>query len=263
MFPPVGIAGHGDLSSQESVDLVVVGGGTAGLIGACCAADAGKTVIVCESKTDERYACATRVSGGSFHCCSTDVESPPEMLEQAIRSAVGDEARPDLVEAIAADALRSVRWLQAKGVEFVRGSPQPWHNYVLAPALTPTPALGGGGDVMLQQLEAQLVAAGGELRRGYRVERLLLEDGRCEGALGSSPDGVFGIRSRNVLIADGGFQSDLELLGELLPGPAEAAATKCAVRLRVWAPHGVRSRSGGLGPRRFLWSFASPRSDVR
>jgi fumarate reductase flavoprotein subunit len=202
-----------------SANIVVVGGGIAGMVAAVRAAESGLRAIVLERNTEERYLCATRISGGVFHCCIKNVMSPPEELEAAILAQAGDAARPDLAKGIAGDAAKGVRWLQDKGIRFMRGSPDPWHNFVLAPPNLARYGLdwkGRGGDVLLRSLETLLLKAGSEIRRGHEVTGLLMEGDACIGVKGTNNKGAFVARAQNILIADGGFQSNEELVGRYI-----------------------------------------------
>lgn len=203
------------LQLQAVPDLVVVGGGIAGLLGAVAAAEAGLRVIVLEAKQEDSYLCATRVSGGVFHCALRDPRTAPADLERAILKAVGDAAHPPLVKMLSTHALGAIRWLQTHGIRFMRGSAEPGHTFVLAPPNLPKFGLnwkGRAGDLLLRTLEAQLVAKGGVLARGHRVETLVMERGSCIGVRGVSIVGSFETRARCVLIADGGFASNSDLL---------------------------------------------------
>ena len=57
-------------------DVVVVGGGIAGLVAAGRAAELGLSVVVLEQGEGERYLCNTRYTGGTFHVGYTDVAKP-------------------------------------------------------------------------------------------------------------------------------------------------------------------------------------------
>ncbi len=204
-------------------DICVVGAGLAGLTAAVRAAEHGLRVLVLEQSPDADYLCNTRLTGGVFHVCVRDIQSDPATLEEVIVRGAGGEAHPALARAIAVDARRAVKWLQGKGVRFIRGGPEPHHNFVLSP-----PALqrlgvdwrGRGGDVVLRTLAAALERAGGRILRAHRATALMVENGRCTGLAGTTGDSEFRIQAGSVVIADGGFQSDPDLLrGNITPQP--------------------------------------------
>ncbi|APO70721.1 fumarate reductase/succinate dehydrogenase flavoprotein-like protein (plasmid) [Rhizobium gallicum] len=205
------------MSSVRTVDLAVVGGGLAGMTAATRAANEGLSVVVLEKSSDERYFCNSRVSAGVFHIALTDITSDEKLLEDKILGVTGGYAKPELARAIAQDGKRVAKWLQAQGVKFMRGSPEPWHNFVLAPPALVRIGLefeGRAGDVALRTLEAVFVKAGGNILRGWRAERLIGEKGICTGVAGTAKDGGFEITARAVLIADGGFQANRDLIGK-------------------------------------------------
>ena len=76
---------------------------------------------------------------------------------------------------------------------------------------------GSGPNLFLQSLEAKLAARGGELRRGARVVRLALDGDRVTGVELANGETV---AARAVVIADGGFQADRDLIGaHITPAP--------------------------------------------
>lgn len=205
-------------------DLVVVGGGLAGMTCAVRAAQAGRRVLVLEQGADERYLCNSRVAGGVFHVCARDIFSDEAALEQSILQVTGGLADPGLAKAMARDAKRAGRWLQTQGIRFMRGSPEPFHNFVLAPPALIRAGLeyrGRAGDVALRTLETVLQRAGGAVLRGHRATVLLGGDGRCTGVEGDAAQQPFRVVATNTVLADGGFQADPELVARhLSPAPA-------------------------------------------
>jgi fumarate reductase flavoprotein subunit len=92
---------------------------------------------------------------------------------------------------------------------------------VIAPPGRTRPGLdweGRGGDVLLRTLEARLMTHGGRLLRGERADELLMEDGRCVGIATRIGTRFTG---RAVVLADGGFQGDLELVRTYITPEAE------------------------------------------
>jgi fumarate reductase flavoprotein subunit len=212
--------------TNPTIDLCVIGGGLAGMSAALRASELGLKAVVLEQSADEHYLCNSRMSSCVFHLATTNVLSPPEELERAVNSATKNTAHPGLVKALAGNAERAVRWLQGQGVRFIRGSPAPYHNFVVAPPAThkegPFDIEGRGGDVLLRTVEAALVKAGGEVRRGVSARSLIVEGGRCIGVNAVAKGQEQRIAARAVVIADGGFQANRELLREsgISPDPS-------------------------------------------
>lgn len=193
----------------------IVGAGLAGMVAAVRAAEQGVRTLVLEQSPEREYLCNTRLSGGVFHVCVTNIETDPAQLEQKILRATGGYAHPGLARAVAQDARRAVKWLQGKGARFIRASAEPHQNFVLAPPALHRRGLdwkGRGGDATLRSLEAALSKAGGGVLRGHRAQALRLEGERCRGVRGHAPDGDFEVVADHVLIADGGFQNDAALM---------------------------------------------------
>ena len=71
---------------------------------------------------------------------------------------------------------------------------------------------GRGGDQMLRRLEALLAARGGRLLRGIRARDLIMERGGACGVVADTIEGRRAFRAAAVVISDGGFQGDPELL---------------------------------------------------
>lgn len=200
-------------------DLIVMGGGIAGLTTAVRSLQLGRSAIVLEQGTDRQYACNSRISGGVLHVCYRDPTTPPVELRRVIDTATAGTARPDIADAMAQNAARIIDWLRSQGAYFVKGGNEEYKRWVLAPLRPQRRGLiwkGLGADVLLQSLEANVLSAGGQLQRGQRVSRLDRSDSgwTVHTASGSR------FRSHSVVIADGGFQGNPDLLRQhISPGP--------------------------------------------
>ena len=203
--------------TSDSYEVVVVGGGIAGMVTAVRAAELGRKVAVLERLADDRYLCNTRLTGGVFHCALNDVRTPPDELARIIVNATEGVAAPELAQMLARNAQRGVQWLQSLGIRFVRGSADPWHSFVLAPpgiAQLGRQWEGRAGDVLLRSLEAQLVKLGGVLLRGHEAKSLRMDQGRCVGVTVATAEGAVDFAAKAVVLADGGFQANKDLLAE-------------------------------------------------
>lgn len=210
-------------AQHDIADLVIVGGGIAGLIAANRARELGQTCLVLE-KGQDRYMCNSRLTGGLFHICFKDITAPPDLLLAAMQKEVPDSLSSGQARAIAENAARMIKWLQRQGIRFVRASPEEGFRCVLAPVRFSRLGLswrGRGGDVLLRTLEQKLAERGGKLVRDARATELIVHDGRCVGvkAMVGGEERVF--QARAVLIADGGFQGNADMTRRYIsPNPS-------------------------------------------
>lgn len=204
----------GEYAAETDADAVVVGGGIAGLSAANRLAQLGRRAVVLEQGQDERYMCNSRLTGGAIHICYRDPMAGEPALRDAIEQATVGTANPALVDAVARDAGRAVNWLREEGMGFARGGAEEYKRWVLTPLRPARPGLeweGRGGDVMLRRLETNLTARGGQVVRGARVSAIE-PDGNGGWIVCTQENAV--VRARAVIIADGGFQGDAELVGQ-------------------------------------------------
>lgn len=203
--------------AQPQQDLIVVGGGIAGLVAAVRAAELGLRVCVLEQGQDESYPCNTRYSGGIIHAAFHDVNRPAAELSAIIAKATSNAAAPNLVQTIATDGRRLLSFLQSHGVRFMRFSNLEAHRWCMAPPRPIGPGLdwkGRGPDVLLRNLTQALRQNNGMLQLGARAGRLLMEDGRCVGVAGTLDGADHSWTAKAVVLADGGFQANHDMLRE-------------------------------------------------
>ena len=201
---------------MNEVDVCVVGGGLAGSTAVARASQLGLRAVLLEKSAEEHYLCNSRMTAGVFHLAVRSILDPPAELEKAILSAT-HSAQPAMAHALASDAERAVRWLQSIGVRFIKGSPDPHHNFVVAPPANhrngPFDILGRGGDVLLGVLHKAILANGGTIRLGCAAKELIVVDGACKGVVVETTAGDKDeVRAKSVIIADGGFQTNHELI---------------------------------------------------
>ena len=209
--------------NRIDADVVVVGAGIAGLVTALRLAEQGIKAIVLEQGSQDKYPCNTRIAGGAFHVAHRDVADDPEMILSAIVKRVGDSARADVVRALAYDIGEAAQWLKKKGVRFIKVGHESYRQHTLAPPIATKGRNyweGRGGDVLLRTLAGELEIAGGKILRGTRASNLVMNGAVCTGLRAEQVAGPIEIAARAVVICDGGFHSNMDLLREFIsPSP--------------------------------------------
>jgi fumarate reductase flavoprotein subunit len=196
-------------------DVVVVGAGIGGLSAAVRAAELGASVTVLEKGETPDYLCNTRITGGAYSVCRQDTKLPPSELEAAILAATENATRPELARALATDTRRMIEWLRTQGIKFITKAATS-RDTVVAPPRTARPGVkwepGRGGDVLLKTMVANLHRHGGSLELGTRAVDLIVEDRRCAGVIAERNGQRLELNARAVVVADGGFQNNADLV---------------------------------------------------
>ena len=204
--------------TNASYDVIVIGGGIAGLIAANRAAELGKRVVVLEKGAEEQYLCNSRYTYGTFHIHYSDVGADEATLYNKIETATEGFARQDLARSIAKNGRRLMQWLKAEDVELVRLDG--YQTNVLAPPWRKGFGLtwrGFAGDVALQRLEGNFRKRQGRILRGTRARAIKLASDGIE----LEAEGAGMLRAAAVVIADGGFQANLDMVREHITPAAD------------------------------------------
>jgi len=210
-------------ANPRSPRAIVIGGGLAGLCAALRAAERGVDSTVLEAGTDAAYLCNTRLAMGFFNVAFRDIGEPPAVLRETIDRVTENAAEPALADVLAREASPALRWLRGQGVRTIVGNWRVGSAAMLAPPAAIGAGLrwaGRGADRMLRCLEGRLHGAGGQLRRGVTVRELIVRNGRCSGVTAEENGRTIELESAATVIADGGFQANLELLARYVsPAP--------------------------------------------
>lgn len=200
--------------SADSADVIVVGGGMAGLTAGARAAELGLKVIVLERGSDARYPANARWSGGVYHVGYNDVRNTPEALRDIIDRSTAGTANAAQAHAFAANAQRLVEWMREGGATYV-GTKVNWQQFILAPMRAMRAGLDWddrGPDRLFRRLTDQITARGGRLVLGARARTLVMTGARCAGVEAEVAGALQTFSAQAVVIADGGFQANLDRL---------------------------------------------------
>lgn len=225
----------------QSFDVLVVGGGVAGMVASVRAAELGATVGLVEKGDTQQYLCNARYSGGIFHIAYQDPKlSTPDLIRAMERIDVDDD-QPELKALLAGKGGELIDWLRGLDAKFIRGGNKATNGWMLAPPRPPAAGLdwrGRGPDVFLQKLGGRLADLGGTILLRTHARALVMKDGRCAGIEADTPSGPQRYEAKAVVLADGGFQGNLDMLREFVgPSPSKVkqrgAATGTGDGLRM------------------------------
>ena len=201
------------VSSQDMVsDVVVIGGGNAGLAAAVSASNNGADVILLE-KMPMLGGNSIR-SGGAYNAVD-----PKRQEAQGIEDSVerhfsntyhgGDEeGRIKLIYTLVDNAYQGIEWLESMGMGFED------EVFTVLGALwkrshEPSAPLGTG---FINTLRAQAEENGVKILLNTKAEALIEENGRIVGVKASTEAGNFELRAdKGVVLAAGGFAANVEM----------------------------------------------------
>jgi len=212
------------MSESYAFDAVIVGAGIAGLVSAVRLAEQGLRVAVLEKGEHEKYPCNSRMTGGAFHVAFRDVNDPENVLLDAMEARSRGFSRPELLQAMASDISGAVQWLKTQGVRFIKVGHEIHRQHTLAPPILlqgRTYWEGRGGDVLLRTLGSALRELGGTLLLGARAVRLNMQDGKCVGLEMEHKGARVPVQAGGVVLCDGGFQANHELMREFITAAPE------------------------------------------
>lgn len=179
---------------ENTVDLLVLGGGMSGLTAAARAIDRGARVMVVEKDA---------VTGGSAQFAGYAWTAPT----REIMAEINPHGEESLRNAVVDDFASGLDWIRGRGVEVADGVPVLRYG------------IGHAFDTV-QYLDAcvrEIKAGGGTVHTRSDVRELLREGDAVVGAVIRLDGGEeCEVRARHVLIATGGFQANAELVDRYL-----------------------------------------------
>ena len=193
----------------EPFDVVVAGGGIAGLSTALSAAEAGANVVLLEkAPKDER--------GGNTRFADAQFRFPHEADEYGARSYSEDAFRDDLlrlsrgranrelIDVLVSNAAPAIEWLTAHGISWDEGFPH-------TAGYRRRPAQGGQG--LVDTLFARCESAGVHVRYDHAAQQLIRDEtGHVRAVRVSAPGGLADFSARGgVVLASGGFEANVQM----------------------------------------------------
>lgn len=199
------------MTQSLDYDVIVIGGGGAGIMAAIHAAKGGAKVCLLEA--NEKLGGSTALSGGAVLATGSRAmaeagikDSPADFLEY-LTVLNGDSIDRTVVERVCEEGGPILDWLREEGVEYF---------YIFDPYRCHGLAQFGAG--LVQGLEGILSRYPVDVALKSRVTRLLIEGGAVVGAIVDGEE----IRAGAVVLATGGFGGDPDLVRQHLPRSASA-----------------------------------------
>ena len=196
-------------SATYEFDVVVVGGGIAGLSAAVSAHESGANTVLIEKAPREHRGGNTRFADAQMRFPHVADEfsvrdySVEDMYSDLMRISRG-QANQELVRTLCENAADTAEWLTGFGLEWELGYPH-------TAGYRRSPKSGGQGlvDLLFRRLEGLGVAVSYETGA---VDLIVNDQRRVVGVRCHSPEGVVDIMgSGGVILACGGFQANIEM----------------------------------------------------
>ena len=219
----------GEKEAKElSADVIVVGGGGAGMAAATRLAQLGKSVILVEKSGF--LGGAISVSGGNQVVMGSQLQIDNGVADDSVESMVGDfeanganKNNKEILTLFAENVGATTDWLVAScGVTFEEGLHQLGeysHNRELAYT--------GGGAGFAEAMRKAVEEAGVQVLLNTKAESLIADNGTVTGVKAASSDADYTLTAGDVVLATGGYGANKDMLTDemksaLYYGPASS-----------------------------------------
>lgn len=226
-------AAEADLAvSDEIYDMIIIGGGPAGLMASATASEKGAKVLLVEKLP---YVGGNMIiSGGCIQAADTSVQREYGIVGDTIEQYMEEDKNPESPYATDTPAFtrtmykgcsEMVEELVARGMEFVDYDPV-MRYHVMGPAMF------YGGYTLAQMLQEQAIAAGATVKVNAPATKLVTDEaGNVTGVIVNDNGHPIQYNASAVILATGGFSSNNELIStyypayHLLPSSASVGTT--------------------------------------
>lgn len=194
-----------------NTDLVIIGGGPAGLAAAISAREAGLKNIILIEKLDI-------LSGNgkydmNFYDLINSEAQKANGINDSVEALIADNSNPlDTPERIRAQAEGSFvldKWLRSFGVNLN-------YNYGKRGHMAESNAYAGAH--IQDGMEKKVKELGIDVRTGTKGLDLIMKDGKAVGVKVQNKNNFYDINAKAVILATGGFSANKELLKKYVPG---------------------------------------------
>jgi tricarballylate dehydrogenase len=224
-----------DAKKKMSCDVLVVGGGNAGLVAAIEAKNRGVKVLLIEKSPKQTRGGNSRHSWGTFRVAIESekdylpllegtklpkgkIEVGPfpkdEFYSVAMRLSDG-LAEKRLTEIYVNQSLETVQWMKEQGFQWdvsLRHAFRDGDRLIWPTGTIFLTSLGNSGEGLVEQLYDIAEKRGIEIFYETAAYSLVMNvDNKVCGAMAKSSDGIIQIDAKNVILASGGFQADPSL----------------------------------------------------
>lgn len=205
--------------ADATCDILIVGGGLAGLCAGLQALEEGVAPLIADKCDDIGVYSNSAISGGSF-------ATPTNGSEEAVQSYIDDfntksrgKGDPDITRTIAENVQDTVDWLAGKGCQFndpIVNSPFSCLKVYASPAIFQ------GMRPLMETLSEAYTAAGGEKMTNAKLVDLVLDgQGAVAGGRFRTADGIKTVSAKRTIVASGGYAGNKQLLEEFVGADAD------------------------------------------
>ena len=219
----VGCAKEAIAPADKSVktDVLVIGGGGAGLVSAITAAENGANVILVEKMPAVGgntiiSATGTTASDTKIHEAAGVTFTVQDHIDKTMKEGK-DLPNRELVTILAENSNAGLEWLQSIGLEYKLHATEAW---------TLVPVEGHFGSLMVSAYKKEAEKYKNlEIRVNTQATELVVEDGKVVGAIVKGKEGEYTIKANAVILATGGLGNAPEIIAEYNPKYAGGSGT--------------------------------------